>query len=75
MNATQKTPTCTGTNCGCTDGINHSTECRAEHEALCNEAAIADHVNHGGWKCNSCSYDGQDNQRYNVFCARCARHR
>lgn len=26
-------PACKGTNCGCTDGLSHSPECRAEHEA------------------------------------------
>jgi hypothetical protein len=33
---------CEGTNCGCTDGISHSAECRAEHDALCFQAEIGD---------------------------------
>lgn len=68
-------PACNGANCGCTDGLNHSPECRAEHDALCNESAMLDHINHGGWKCDFCGYNGQDNQQGNFFCARCARHR
>lgn len=28
-------PACQGPNCGCTDGISHSPECRAEHDAQC----------------------------------------
>jgi len=27
--------TCKGTNCGATDGVSHSPECLAEHEAAC----------------------------------------
>ena len=38
-------------------------------------AALADHIEHGGWRCDFCGYDGQDNQRYNQFCARCRVHR
>ena len=26
-------PPCKGANCGCTDGVSHSSECFAEHEA------------------------------------------
>ena len=26
-------PACQGKNCGCTDSVSHSLECRAEHEA------------------------------------------
>jgi len=33
---------CKGTNCGCTDGVSHSAECRAEHDALCFQAEIGD---------------------------------
>jgi hypothetical protein len=33
---------CKGTNCGCTDGVSHSAECRAEHDALCYQAEIGD---------------------------------
>jgi hypothetical protein len=33
---------CKGTNCGCTDGVSHSAECRAEHDALCCQAEIGD---------------------------------
>lgn len=66
---------CNGSNCGCTDGISHSDECILGHDAIVNEAALADHVEHGGWKCFGCGYDGQDNQRYNRICARCGVHR
>jgi hypothetical protein len=66
---------CKGTNCGCTDGWNHSKECRAELDALCFEAAMRDHIEHGGWKCYFCGRDGQDNQQGNVFCAYCKVHR
>lgn len=66
---------CKGTNCGCTDGRSHSDECRAEHDAVVNAAAQADHVKHGGWKCDFCGYDGQDNQMHNWFCSRCGVHR
>ena len=66
---------CNGSNCGCTDGISHSDECISEHDAIVNEAALTDHVEHGGWKCFGCGYDGQDNQRYNRICARCGVHR
>lgn len=68
-------PACKGTDCGCTDGRSHSPECFAEHEATVNAAELADHVEHGGWKCDFCGYNGQDNQRYNQFCARCHVHR
>jgi hypothetical protein len=30
-------PACKGTSCGCTDGVSHSPECHAEHDALCND--------------------------------------
>ena len=33
------------------------------------------HILHGGWRCNYCGYDGQDNQRYNMFCYKCRVHR
>ena len=66
---------CNGYNCGCTDGISPSDECISEHDAIVNEAARIDHVEHGGWKCFGCGYDGQDNQRYNRICARCGVHR
>jgi hypothetical protein len=67
---------CKGTNCHCTDGVNHSKECKAEHDKLCWEAEVADHVNHGGWKCRSCGFDGQDNvKNHTLFCAKCARMR
>ena len=65
---------CTGTNCGCTDGVHHSPECNAEHDAIVYAAALTDHIEHGGWKCKFCGYNGQDNQRGNRFCARCHRH-
>ncbi len=39
MNELQR---CKGTNCGCTDGVSHSAECRAEHDALCCQAEIGD---------------------------------
>ena len=66
---------CKGPNCGCTDGVSHSKECRTEHDKLCNDAAMRDHIEHGGWKCAYCGRDGQDNQQGNVFCAYCRRHR
>lgn len=28
-------PACKGKNCGCTDGVNHSSECQQEHEDAC----------------------------------------
>ncbi len=67
--------TCKGTNCTAVNGVGHSKECHAEHDALVYEAARQDHINHGGWKCYCCGYNGQDNQRYNQFCASCRRHR
>lgn len=33
------TPPCKGTNCGATDGVSHSPECHAEHDAACNGSA------------------------------------
>ena len=66
---------CTGKNCGCTDGRSHSPECFAEHDAIVNAAALADHIEHGGWKCDFCGYDGQDNQHHSQFCAKCRVHR
>lgn len=38
---TPHTP-CQGKNCGTTDGVSHSPECIAEHEAIVNAAAAAD---------------------------------
>lgn len=32
---------CKGRNCGCTDGLNHSDECKLEHEAACLGAWIS----------------------------------
>ena len=32
-------PACNGINCGCTDGLNHSPECQAEHVALATNTA------------------------------------
>ena len=58
---------CTGTNCGCTDGVSHSPECRAEHESIVNAAAMADHIEHGGWECEFCWYNGQDNGKHEAF--------
>ena len=29
-----KCPPCKGTNCGCTDGVSHSSECLAQHVAV-----------------------------------------
>lgn len=66
---------CKGTNCTAINGIGHSPECEAEHTAIVEAAALADHIAHGGWKCDFCGYDGQDNQRGNVFCANCRRHK
>lgn len=71
----EKLQTCKGNNCSCTDGISHSTQCREEHDALVYESATFDHINHGGWKCKYCSYNGQDNTEGNRFCAKCAVHR
>jgi hypothetical protein len=28
-----------------------------------------------GWKCGVCGFDGEENQQYNQFCAKCRRHR
>jgi hypothetical protein len=47
----------------------------AEREAKDAEIETQRHIEHGGWKCRSCGYDGQDNQQYNVFCSECRRHR
>jgi hypothetical protein len=33
------TPPCKGLNCGVTDGVSHSPECRAEHDACCDGVA------------------------------------
>ena len=35
-------PACKGRNCNATDGVSHSQECLADHEAICAAAAIAD---------------------------------
>lgn len=67
--------TCKGTNCHAIDGISHSSECRAEHDAIVFYAAVADHVLHAGWECSFCGYDGQDNVRFNFFCSECHQHR
>lgn len=40
-----------------------------------NDLARQEHVLHGGWLCEFCKYDGQDNQQHNRFCARCYKHR
>ena len=67
--------TCKGTNCGATDGRSHSRECHAEHEAIAFEAAQQDHIKHGGWKCEFCGFNGQDNTRQTRFCDSCRLHR
>jgi len=67
--------TCKGTNCSALYGNNHSKECWEEHERILFEATLQDHINHGGWLCYFCKYNGQDNQRYNQFCSKCHRHR
>ena len=36
---------------------------------------MSQHIEHGGWKCHFCGFDGQDNQQGNRFCAKCRRHR
>lgn len=48
---TLKYPACKGTNCGCTDGFSHSPECRAEYDALFNEAEALYHQKHSGKFC------------------------
>jgi hypothetical protein len=35
MADTQTYPACKGRNCGCTDGLNHSPECRQDHDDAC----------------------------------------
>ena len=32
MSETRQYPACKGKNCGCTDGLSHSTECQQEHQ-------------------------------------------
>ena len=39
------------------------------------DAATAMHKAHGGWKCRTCGYDGDENVAVNRFCASCHRHR
>lgn len=70
-----KTTICKGTNCTAINGVGHSPECKKEHDDLCFEAAMNDHILHGGWKCRYCGYNGQDNVWPNIFCARCRRRR
>lgn len=36
------TAVCKGNNCNCTDGLNHSPECVAEHTATVDAAALTD---------------------------------
>jgi hypothetical protein len=72
-------PTCKGTNCGCTDGVSHSTECRAEYEAATampyDEQWLHEPDDGRGWKCHVCKYGGSANNGANVFCANCHRHK
>lgn len=75
MEEGKRSKACKGKNCSSKDGSSHSAECLAEHEAIVNAAARADHITYGGWKCCFCGYGGQDNTRGNWFCARCSRHR
>ncbi len=68
--------TCKGTKCTSIEGRTpHSHECKEEHDRICSEAEQHDHIAHGGWKCRSCNYDGQENVSGNFFCVRCARHK
>lgn len=64
---------CNGKNCGCTDGVSHSNECLREHDD--HTDPLRYHVEHGGWKCDFCGRDGQDNQKFNQFCAYCHKHK
>lgn len=64
---------CKGKNCGCTDGVSHSKECLLEYEKCCDPVGY--HIEHGGWKCDFCGRDGQDNQQFNQFCSYCHKHR
>ena len=66
---------CKGTNCHAVNGVGHSAECIQEHDKLCRDAALADHIEHGGWKCEFCGRDGQDNVKWNMFCAYCHIHK
>ena len=72
-------PACKGTNCGCTDGVSHSNECREEYDAATampyDEQWLHEPDDGRGWKCHVCKYGGSANSWANVFCANCHRGR
>lgn len=72
-------PACKGTNCGCTDGVSHSKECREEYDAATampyDEQWLHEPDDGRGWKCHACKYGGSANSWANVFCANCHRGR
>ena len=72
-------PACKGTNCGCTDGVSHSKECREEYDVITampyDEQWLHEPDDGRGWKCHVCNYGGSANSWANVFCANCHRGR
>jgi len=72
-------PACKGKNCGCTDGLSHSKECRAEYEETTRmpykENWLHCRDDGRGWKCNYCNYGGSENSPLNGFCANCHIHK
>jgi len=63
-------PACKGKNCGCTDGVSHSVECKEEYEM-----SVDPDYYRGAWECPNCGYKGQENRMMDTFCSKCHHHR